>query len=108
MEGLEPQALIRLVNPEEYGEVGKENYLNMVNQIDYYWQSYIFEGKSITWKIWNTINYNKYLIIKELGICCEKLIPGDPRGWVRGKIKINMWFEPDEPESPLDELRDSL
>ncbi|BFM38493.1 KGK domain-containing protein [Synechocystis sp. LKSZ1] len=37
------------------------------------------------------------------GVDCELLAPGQP--WRKGKIKITLEFIPEEPESPLDEIR---
>ena len=37
------------------------------------------------------------------GVDCELLTPGQP--WRKGKIKITLEFIPEEPESPLDEIR---
>ncbi|MEB3174383.1 MAG: KGK domain-containing protein [Cyanobacteriota bacterium] len=37
------------------------------------------------------------------GVECEVLAPGKP--WRKGKIKVSFEFIPDEPESPLDDIR---
>ncbi|WP_026733035.1 KGK domain-containing protein [Fischerella sp. PCC 9605] len=41
------------------------------------------------------------------GQSCEILKPG-AKDWQKGKIRITLEFYPDEPESPLDELRQQL
>lgn len=41
------------------------------------------------------------------GINCEVLKSGY-EGWQKGRIRLNVEFYPDEPESPLDELRQQL
>ncbi len=38
---------------------------------------------------------------------CEVLKPGAKR-WQKGKVRITLEFCPDEPESPLDDLRQQL
>lgn len=40
------------------------------------------------------------------GIGCEVLSPS--KGWCRGKVKIGLIFCPDEPESPLDDIRQQI
>ncbi|MBW4647988.1 MAG: KGK family protein [Kastovskya adunca ATA6-11-RM4] len=38
------------------------------------------------------------------GIDCE-VIRADGKGWQTGKVRITLEFAPDEPESPLDDIR---
>jgi hypothetical protein len=38
------------------------------------------------------------------GIDCE-VIKADGKGWQKGKVRIILEFAPDEPESPLDDIR---
>ena len=47
----------------------------------------------------------KEMILGE-GLPCEVLKPGAP--WRKGKIKVSLEFCPDEPISPLDDIRQSL
>lgn len=42
----------------------------------------------------------------EQGISCEMLRPG--ANWQKGKVKIRLEFCPDEPVSPLDDIRHSI
>lgn len=37
------------------------------------------------------------------GLACQKLAPG--QNWQSGKVRVCLEFIPDEPESPLDEIR---
>jgi hypothetical protein len=41
------------------------------------------------------------------GLNCEVLKLGT-KGWQKGKVRITLEFCPDEPESPLDDLRQQL
>ncbi|MEP0872250.1 hypothetical protein NDA01_20770 [Trichocoleus desertorum AS-A10] len=40
------------------------------------------------------------------GVSCEVLSPS--KGWRRGKVKIALIFCPDEPDSPLDDIRQQI
>lgn len=42
----------------------------------------------------------------EQGISCEMLRPG--ANWQKGKVKIRLEFCPDQPESPLDDIRQAI
>lgn len=42
----------------------------------------------------------------EQGISCEMLRPG--ANWQKGKVRIRLEFCPDEPVSPLDDIRHSI
>jgi KGK domain len=42
----------------------------------------------------------------EEGVEAEVLAAG--KGWRKGKVKLTMQFIPDEPESPLDEIRKTM
>lgn len=40
------------------------------------------------------------------GVSCEVLRPG--ANWQKGKVRIRLEFCPDEPESPLDDIRQTI
>ena len=40
------------------------------------------------------------------GLSCEVLRPG--ANWQKGKVRIRLEFCPDEPESPLDDIRQTI
>lgn len=42
----------------------------------------------------------------EQGVSCEVLRPG--ANWQKGKVRIRFEFCPDEPESPLDDIRQTI
>lgn len=49
--------------------------------------------------------YDKELL--EKGIESE-VLKTDGRGWRKGKVRLALVFEPDEPESPLDDVRKEI
>lgn len=70
----------------------------------------IFEFKKMSKRIieyYLPDDFREYVM--GLGLVCEVLRIGDP-GWRQGKIKakVVIEFEPDEPDSPLEDIRQSL
>lgn len=51
-------------------------------------------------------NQNPKQELFEQGISCEVLRPGAK--WQKGKVRITLEFCPDEPESPLDDIRQAI